>query len=179
MNTTQGALILEKILTDPRARAALQVLNRAAPLHQRDQLAAAERDTTKLMSAIGTHLGNHTETWHDLGATPGWLRLEVLARVSGYMAHTIDTCVHNPHAEQLAPVFAAACRPNLITCMLCTHLLQMRSGSDADRTCDACGHICAGLDQGEGIYPGVSRYGLLVFMYGTCADCRPAYQGSA
>lgn len=178
MNATQGALVLERLLTNPQTQAALQLIADTIPTHQRDQVDAADRNTTNLMAAIGAHLGNHTETRHNLADTPDWLRLEVLTRVAGYTTGTIDTCIHNPHPRQLQTVFGAACRPNLITCGQCTHLLQERPGSTADRTCDACGHICAKVEDGEGIYPGVSRYGLVVFMYGTCEDCRPAYAGA-
>ncbi len=173
MNTAQRALVLERLLTDPATRAALLNAQEAAtPSHERDQINAAERDVTNLAHAVGTLIGA-AESHHDIGETPPWLRLELLTRVTAFVGGTADTCLHNPSPHQLQPVFAAACKPNLVTCGYCQHMLTMPRGSTADATCDACGHICAGPEVDDGIYPGLTRMGLLIFTYGTCGRCRP------
>lgn len=178
MNAAQGALILERLLTDPKARGALQTLqNAATPQHVRDQIDATERDMATLARTVGS-LMDGTEALHDFADAPAWLRMELSTRVTALIDGTIDTCLHNPTPDEMRPVFAAACRPNLVACARCPHLLAMPKGSAADATCDACGHVCAGPDVDDGIYPGMTRMGLLIFTYGTCRGCRPQYATS-
>ena len=54
-----------------------------------------------------------------------------------------------PNPDRPEPVFAAAWKPGLIVCALCTPLLKLVG--EADKTCDGCGHACAGVDVGDGI----------------------------
>ncbi|SCL20480.1 hypothetical protein [Micromonospora inyonensis] len=72
-----------------------------------------------------------------------------------------------------APVVAAAWKPGLIVCHACTYLTALPRGSDRDRTCDACGRVCAGVEHGDGIHPGMVQLGPLVYQYGVCGDCKP------
>jgi hypothetical protein len=74
--------------------------------------------------------------------------------------------MHNPDPNKPQPLFAALWRPLLVVCERCTHLLSLRPGSEADRTCDGCGRVF------DGIYPGMGSYGPLSFQYGVCAGCR-------
>jgi hypothetical protein len=174
MNPTLGVLALEEILTDPRYRPFLEAVAAAQPAHLRDQSNAASRHTdqsVRMLAALA--LDGARETWQQLSDSPPWLRLEVLTRINALVARTADTCRHDPNPGSPQPVFAAACKPNLVVCTACVHLLSMPKGSKADATCDSCGHICAGPKVDDGIYPGLARLGLLVFMYGTCGNCHP------
>lgn len=180
MNTTRYALELDRILTNPTALAAVQeAIATRVPIHERDQADAAHRDMTTLTRAVGTLMGDTREAWHDFGDAPEWLRIDLLTRIAGFLDGTIDTCVHSPHPHQMRPVFAAACKPNLVTCGFCQHMLTLPRGSAADAACDCCGHICLGPDADDGIYPGLTRMGLMIFTYDTCRDCRPQIPNGA
>ncbi len=172
MNAAQGTLVLERLLTDPQARAAIQTLqNASTPQYIRDQVGAAERDLTTLARTIGNLMGA-TESLQDIADIPDWLRVEILTRVTALIAGTVDTCMHNPTPSEMRPVFAAARTPNLVACGRCPHLLSMPKGSAADASRDACGHLGGGPEVDDWIYPGLTRTGRLIFSYGTCKACR-------
>lgn len=172
MNAGQATIALERLLLDPQLGKHLAALQQLTPGHVLDQFDAADRNAAAGFEAIGHVLGGTPQGW-DLGEAPDWLRLEIVNRIAALITGTADTCLHSPGPSGPQPVFAAACKPNLIVCARCIHLLRMPTGSAADATCDRCGHVCAGLASDDGIYPGVSRYGLLTLMYGCCETCRP------
>ncbi len=174
MNAAQGALILDRLLTDPRYAPILRTLAEMMPTQLRDQAGAAERDTASMMGFLAEALGSKTgETMHAAADVPDWLRMDLLSRVAAFGAGTADTCMHSPSPDLPQMVFAAACKPNLVVCGPCANLLSFPSGSIPGRTCDACGHVCAGPEADDGIYPGLTRLGHIVFSYGVCRDCRP------
>src|SRR5690349_12137455 len=134
------ALILDKLMTHPYYREIAAELQAIVPPGSVDQAGAATRDAAALAEAPATAAG-----------FPG-----------------ASTCRHSPDPNAPQPVFAAAWKPGLITCAGCVHLLSLRKGSAADSTCDACGHQCAGPEEGDGIYAAMVQVGPLVFQYGVC-----------
>ncbi|MDN5751364.1 MAG: hypothetical protein L0H64_23170, partial [Pseudonocardia sp.] len=89
----------------------------------------------------------------------------------GWAIGTADTCTHQPHPDRPQPVHAAAWRPGLIACSRCPHLLALARHDVRDRTCDGCGHQCAGPDHGDGIRPVMIAAGALSYAVGVCRDC--------
>lgn len=173
-NVTVGraALALDDLLADPHGRAALAALNAYAPTWLVDQGDAAAADAYRWLEfeapLIGGKLGRL-----DHAALAGWVRLGVVSTWTAWSLGQGSTCMHAPSVDRPEPVFAAAWRPGLVACARCVHLTVLRPGSPADRTCDACGHVVAGIDHGEGIYPGRLQFGPMLYAYGTCDGCRP------
>lgn len=166
---TSPTLVLEELMTHPRYPEIAAQLRAALPAHLVDQADAATDETLLFTKAMGELLGARSGAAYpeDL---PGWLRLGVLDAWCGYASGRARTCRHQPSAHTPQPVFAAAWKPDLITCGSCVFLFSIKKNSAADRTCDACGH-CAD----DGVYPAMIQFGPLVFQYGVCADCRPAF----
>jgi hypothetical protein len=150
-----AALVLDELLTHPDAVHIAAQLRELRPVGLRDQFAAAARHVqagvdTVIASGVGGMNGRHMPARD----TPGWLRLGVLTALSTWFADTASTCVHSPHPSRPQPVAAAAWKPGQIVCGRCTHLLRL-ANTDADRTCDGCGHLTAGPAHDDGIWPGV------------------------
>lgn len=70
-------------------------------------------------------------------------------------------------------MYAAAWRPGLVVCAACLVLLTLPARSVATRTCDGCGHVCAGVDAGDPIHPCAVGFGSLIYRFGVCGGCRP------
>jgi hypothetical protein len=85
--------------------------------------------------------------------------------------------MHAPTNHNPQPVCACAWKPGLVVCTYCipmpkaTYRCSKRSAT-LDRTRDCCGHICAGVDAGDAIYPVTVWLGALAYQAGTCRDCR-------
>jgi hypothetical protein len=107
---------------------------------------------------------------------PAWIRLGALDAVLGWLDRTGRTCMHDPDPLKPSPVYAAAWRPGLVTCMECTHLLEPRG--KAAFICDCCGHQCD-EDAGDPIWPGMLGLGGMTFEFGCCTDCRPDFSAVA
>ena len=168
---TAPALVLEKLMSDPRWPEVVDQLRAATPSHVVDQADAATAATDTVMQGLA-HLMRAESTGAAVVADiPGWLRLGALDTFTSWVAGTGTTCLHNPHPSSPQPVMAAAWRPALVTCGLCVRMFHTRPGSDLDRTCDCCGRICAGPDAADGIYPGAVQVAMLVYQYGACSDC--------
>ncbi|MGI5127456.1 hypothetical protein ACQEVB_11660 [Pseudonocardia sp. CA-107938] len=106
-------------------------------------------------------------------AAPEWLTLSIVAAFTEWAEGEAATCQHRPTVAQPEPVFAAAWMPGLIVCAQCTDRLALPAGSVRDRTCDACGHICAGPAHADPIWAKTVVAGLLVYQIGVCRDCLP------
>jgi hypothetical protein len=143
------------------------------PTWFRDQVNAAADDAHAWMQLEASLIGSPVKSG-DVASIPGWMRLGVLTTYTQWAAGLGSTCMHNPTIDSPEPVFATAWQPGLVACARCIHLTVLRPGSKADRTCDGCGHVVAGLQHGEGIYPGRVQLGPLVYAVGTCKSCRPA-----
>ncbi|WP_433465802.1 hypothetical protein [Spirillospora sp. CA-128828] len=172
MTTDHGraVLALDDILCDLTPETLTAVGDRF-PAWYRDQAqAAATQIRTGLQNAAARGRVDHAE---DMPARehPGWIRLSVLDTLVRWFAGTADTCLHNPHPSRPQPVASAAWKPGLIVCGHCTRLLGIGTDSEADRTCDACGHIVAG-DDTDPIYPFTVACGVLIHAAGVCANCR-------
>ncbi|GAA3785550.1 hypothetical protein [Micromonospora maritima] len=168
-------LALEQLMLHPQYDRLIDALRQVAPVHVVDQADAAAADALRLVTTIGTDaLGTDVTTPTTAGGTPGWLRLGLLDALTAWVDGRASTCRHNPHPARPTPVVAAAWRPALVACPACAHLVALPRGSERDRTCDACGRVCAGPEHGDGIWPGMLQLGPLVYQYGTCTGCRPA-----
>ena len=100
-----------------------------------------------------------------------WLRLGALDALASWIDGHGRTCMHAPDHRRPEPVFACAWKPGLVVCAACLYLLDVTG--PADRICDCCGHLCAGIDGGDPIYAGTAWLGELAYEFGTCGDCRP------
>ncbi len=168
--------MLDELYTTPRGRQTITEINRYAPTALADQGRAAADDALHFLKLEAPFLRAPVSEV-DIAELPEWLRLDLLTTWTGWTAGTGRTCMHSPHPDRPEPVFAAAWRPGLVACARCVHLTVLARGSRADRTCDRCGYVVAGIEHGEGIHPGRVTFGPIVFAYGTCPDCRPDDHG--
>lgn len=175
---TTAALALEQLMTHPRYPELAAKLRALLPAHIVDQADAAVDETTLFTKALSVLLDARSGAVRpeDL---PGWLRLGLLQAWVGFASGQASTCRHSPTASSPQPVFAAAWKPDLVTCGNCVFLFSLRGDSDADATCDSCGHCCAGPAVDDGVYPAMIQLGPLVYQYGTCRDCTPSTTGAA
>lgn len=170
---TSATLALEELLIHPRYPELAARLRALLPNHLVDQADAAADDASAITTVIGRLIGGQAGMVLPEDV-PGWLRLGLLDSWVGYVSGRARTCRHSPSASTPQPVFAAAWRPDLITCGVCAFLLSIKKDSVADRTCDSCGHCCTGVEADDGVYPSLIQLGPLTYMYGTCDGCRPA-----
>src|SRR4051794_40271824 len=113
----------------------------------------------------------HTTTRNRCGraayeAVDEWIRLSVIDTLLLWTHGNAKVCIHAPDPLRPQPVWTAAWRPGLVVCTGCTHLLK--AVGDADKTCDCCGHVCAGTDFDDPIYPSTIWRGPLAYQFGTC-----------
>jgi hypothetical protein len=170
LSATQTALALDELYTGPHRTEVLAKINARVPTAVADQRQAAAQDAHRFLELEAPLLGAPVEEL-DVAALPGWLRLDLLSTWTGWTTGTGKTCMHDPRPDRPEPVFAAAWRPGLVVCRRCVYMTVLRPGSKADRTCDGCGHVVAGLDRGEGICPGRLTFGAVIFGYGLCEGC--------
>jgi hypothetical protein len=130
----------------------------------RDQLSAATRD----MKGRAEHAAGRPAYLVDPDDTSGWLRLGMLDALLAWSNDKSRTCDHRPDVHFPQPVWAAAWKQGLVVCELCTDLLKI-SGA-ADKTCDGCGHPCAGTSA-DPIFPVSLLAGAFCYLAGACQDC--------
>ena len=166
---TAPAIALDELL-NRLTDADWAAMRKAAPAHLLDQLdAAATEAMNATLTEMVTFHGAKEVTWARHRDVPEWIRLSVLDTACRFFAGRADTCMHQPVADHPEPVLAAAWRPGLVTCVHCEHLFRL--AGEADRRCDRCGHVCAGLP-GDGIHACRLMFGPLVYSYGLCAGCK-------
>jgi hypothetical protein len=163
---TSPALALDEFLSrlTPTDREAMR---NAAPVALLDQVEAAEAEVDQLVRIVG-RFADSSFAELDYADVSEWVRLSVADTLLRFHRGTHDTCTHNPSPARPQPVLASAWRPGLVTCGRCTHLFK--ATGDADRTCDRCGRVCAGLP-GDGIHSCTLTFGALGYFYGLCVDC--------
>lgn len=169
-----GRLVLDTdaLLCSPDYPRLAEWLRTAVPTDQLDQLDAAVdqvRAGTDAAVAAGVAAGSLLLS---PGEHPDWARLGALAALVTWLGGRGSTCVHSPHPIRPQPIVAAAWRPDLMVCAACTHLLRLPCNNPADRTCDACGRVCTGVDAGDPIWPASFVIGPLQYLLGACIDCR-------
>lgn len=172
-NPARAALALDDLLSTPAGRAVLGEAARHAPTWFADQAGAAAADAVRWLEFEATFMNAGKVGNVDRAEVPDWIRLGVTVAWTTWVLGRGSTCLHSPTVDRPEPVFATAWQPGLIACSRCIHLTVLRPGSVADRTCDGCGHVVAGLDDGEGIHPGRVQFGPLLYAYGTCPGCVP------
>ncbi len=151
----------------------ITAIRAAYPTHVVDQLDAASRDSinaTRLAYRAGGQQ-QIEESLNDWSEFPEWIRLQLADTFLAWSEGTGTTCLHDPTPQRPQPVIAAAWRPRLVVCGACTHLLRCTGA--ADRTCDGCGRVVAGLDQGDPMRTITVMFSALAFQVGVCHDCTP------
>lgn len=134
----------------------------------RDQYQAAARETGNACRVTVARSGG---TCLPGGRVPDVVLLQALDILARWCDGGIRLCLHAPHPSRPEPVATALWRPGLIVCGRCPHLLTLRPGSVADRSCDLCGHVAEGTEHGDPIYPATFQHGPLVVLFGACRDC--------
>jgi len=168
------ALALDQLMTDPKLRGLREALlaqyRTDPPSVFGDQFASAVDEVTRLAD-VGIAAGIYDSRSADLDA-PEWVRLGALSALTTWWAGEGSTCVHSPHRSRPEPVFAAAWKPGLVTCVRCVDLFKVAENSVPDRTCDGCGRVVAGVAEGEPMYSNAMRLAALVWQFGVCDGCR-------
>ncbi|MEZ5184770.1 MAG: hypothetical protein R2720_03410 [Candidatus Nanopelagicales bacterium] len=162
---------LDLVMQDRRA---LRALRDAYRRNDPEWLAAADEFTRR----IGQHMEQAPGTLHEVrwADIPPWVRLQVLDVWASWHEGTAETCTCWPVPQNLETVVTALWRPGLVACPDCARVL-LRARGDKDRTCDLCGHVVAGLDAGEPIYPRTLAYGHMLVSWGECPDCKTVPPG--
>ena len=176
-SAAQTAIRLDDLLCRPELAQLVEKMRARTPKWFSDQYEAAAADTHRGMESLAASYGTTPGHTYPAGL-PDWLRLGMLQAVAEWITGAVKTCMHSPDAWRPQPVAAAAWKPGLIVCTPCSFLLSVGHGSVKDRTCDGCGHVCAGPDAGDPIYPSSVSYGPLAYMVGTCGDCRFAVESA-
>lgn len=176
-NAAETAMRLDDLLCRPELAPLVEKMRARTPKWFSDQYDAAVADNTRGMESLAASYGTTSGRVFP-PQLPDWLRLGMLQAVAEWITGGARTCMHSPDAWRPQPVCAAAWKPGLIVCAPCTYLLSATPGSVKDRTCDGCGHLCAGPDAGDPIYPSSVGYGPLAYMVGTCTSCRFAVDGA-
>ncbi|WP_214365627.1 hypothetical protein [Pseudonocardia sp. H11422] len=177
----RAALDLDDLLADDALLDALRdELGPLVPTAYADQAAAAAADTRHLLDRLAPHIEGKV-TGCRTTDIPAWVRLPLLATHTRWALGHARTCLHAPDLRRPQPVYAAAWRPDLVVCMACTRLVDLRPGSRADRTCDGCGHVTTGPEHGDGIRPCAVTFGSMLWAWGACERCHvdPASVGAA
>jgi hypothetical protein len=172
----RAVLGFDQVLRTPAMLAAAQAEQATDTSPVADQHRAAARHVYERMQRLYESGHPAAERFAELipGDVPGWLRLGLIDAWLGFYDGTASTCLHNPDPHQATAVAAAAWRPGVIVCgrrECYDRLLGFPHGSIRDRTCDACGHVCAGTDD-DMVHTGMLAAGAFVFIFGTCAGCR-------
>lgn len=94
--------------------------------------------------------------WHD--TFEPWLRGEG------------RTCIHNPNLSHPQPVWGCAWKPGLVVCGECLHLFDVATMAE-DRTCDGCGRVVGGPENGDPIYSTAVQHEFMAYRIGVCTDC--------
>lgn len=171
MNTGHVTLALDEILCRLTPEQA-ETLRAGVPTWFRDQAdAAADEIATNLLTAQQAGIVGEAPQM-PTHQHPAWVRLSVIDTLVKWWAGQNDSCLHAPHPMRPQPVCSVAWKPGLIVCGDCTHLLDIPRNSAADRTCDGCGKVTAGLEAGDPIYPFTVVCGVLSHGVGVCGDCR-------
>src|SRR5271165_2840053 len=168
MTTILTAVDLDEALSRLTA-AQLAAIKRVTNTAWADQLHTAQKESVALMEAAENMPGGSRRLPHtDIDA---WLRLGLLDTLCKWLDGTARTCMHSPDPRRPEPVWSAAWKPGLVVCAHCVGLLK--AVGDADRTCDVCGRVCAGVEHGDGIFTVTVWAAALAYSGGTCTACRP------
>jgi hypothetical protein len=132
----------------------------------------ADRGAARLRAMLGGQSGGGMPA-----DFPAWIRIGIIEALVTWLGDKARTCMHNPQPDRPQPILAAAWKPGLVVCKQCTHLLPFVRNSVADRTCDGCGHLCAGAEHDDPIYPSTVRFGVLTYMFGICENCKSDVSG--
>lgn len=167
-------LALERLMLDPAYDRFVELARAVMPCGLVDQADAATTEAHAILNETAVRFCDDQARPATAADIPGWLRLGLLDTLTAFAAGRATTCMHAPDAIRPQPVYAAAWKPGTVVCQRCPHLLSLKHNPAADSACDACGHQCAGVEEDDGIYPGMVQLGPLIYQYGTCTGCRPS-----
>ncbi len=168
-STAQQAVLLDELIRHPLYPQLAAWMNGQAPPAYRDQAQAAYGHARQIMNTFATVTGG-TPDERTAAQVPEWIRLSTLQAWIQIDKGVANTCRHNPTFDRPEPIVVAAWRPGKAVCARCVPLIQPAPGSDEDRTCDQCGHVCVPMF-GDLIHPCVIQLGSLLFQYGLCRSC--------
>jgi hypothetical protein len=144
----------------------------------RDQLAAATAEQTqltdrryKLARAAGYFTGPRVKTRGN-DVLPDWMYGGHADVFEAWAFGRGRTCMHNPNFIHPQPVWACVWRPGLVVCTDCLYLFEAATMAE-DRTCDGCGRVVGGPENGDPIYALVAQVDFMSFRGGACVDCFP------
>lgn len=140
------------------------------PIAWTDQIRAAQQDAVALIETIEQTPVRHLRT----SDVDEWLRLGLLDTLLTWINGNARTCIHMPDPYSPESVWSCAWKPGLVVCTHCLHLFKL--AGDADKVCDCCGRIVAGIENDDGIFSLTVWIGALAYQAGACKDC---YQDSA
>lgn len=170
MTTGRAALALDDILCKltPEQAAAFRALTPTWLLDQVDATTDEIRGNMQKARDAGLtqRVGDMPTDQH-----PGWVRLGLWDALAKWWFGQHSACVHDPNPLRPQPVMSAAWKPGLVVCRDCIHLLNLRDGSVADRTCDGCGRLVSG-ENDDLMNPFVVTAGVMTYLVGACQDCR-------
>lgn len=138
------------------------------PAWYKDQMGAASSDTEELTAWITKGKGQNCEV--NFSDIDDWMRLGLLDTMAQWLNGKARTCIHDPNPMRPEPVLMAAWKPGLVVCVSCSPLLKIFG--DADKTCDCCGHICAGPENNDSMRVMTLRNGAVIYQAGVCQGCR-------
>jgi len=165
-NPHRGTVALDELLEKLTPEMVAEI-HRHAPAGLVDQLAAAHRDSVAILEAIENRSARHVPG----SSIDDWLRLGLLDTFLTWASGHARVCIHAPDFRRPEPVWAAAWKPGLVVCTRCTRLLKVFG--DADKTCDRCGRITAGVEANDPIYTLTTLLGSFTYQAGACRDCLP------
>ncbi len=168
----RAVLAADEFLCSPNRAQVVAEVRRRIPTDQLDQLDAATRHVHRGMVATVVEGRAASIVALPPSEHSAWARLGALTALATWLAGQGSTCLHDPQPCRPEPILAAAWRPGLVVCSDCTHLLTLPRNSDADRRCDGCGHVCAGVEENDPIYRANLALGPLQYLSGTCTGCR-------
>ncbi len=138
---------------------------RQRPLHEQDQVDAAEREVSVVMDRVARSIGVEVENAPNVNPddpTMTAFLADLREAIGGGQVR------HCPHLAQPQPVFINAWdRPWTIYCHDCWAASPKPIGLE-DVTCDLCGHV-----DPTGIWPAQVGLGYLVVSLGRCDNCTP------
>ncbi len=145
-------------------------IRRRVPTGYVDQLDAAHRDSVAIFENLAA-IEDEPVRYVPQSSVDDWVRLGLLDTFLTWVSGNAQVCMHAPDYRRPGPVWAAAWKPGLVVCPPCVRLLKVFG--DADKMCDRCGRVTAGIEANDPIYTMSVLLGALTYQAGACRDCRP------
>jgi hypothetical protein len=152
-------------MTDPGERAFLDQLDAASAA-----LDEADRFGYQLGRAIGWFISEGVQPRPE--DMPEWVHRGCCGAFDQWLDGKASTCIHAPVYSKPQPVWACAWKPGMVVCEQCLLLFNVATLAE-DRTCDGCGRVVGGPENGDPMYSGGVGIDNFMFKVGMCGDCLP------